>query len=100
MASPGPRRLHAPRHRRCSDRALWHVDPRRHVLLLVCAFVVYWSATRPASDFYNHFVWQAKAWLDGSAAIPFPSDLGRYGNDYFQDVLPLRDAAGSSPAPR
>jgi hypothetical protein len=30
-----------------------------------------------------------------SAAILFPSDLGRYGNDYFQDVLPLRDAAGT-----
>jgi len=47
--------------------------------------------------FYNHFVWQALAFLDGRAAIDFPvagsGDLP--GNDFFQDVLPLRDADGN-----
>ena len=41
-------------------------------------------------DFYNHFVWQAQAWLDGSTAIRCPVEDGIRANDYFQDVLPAR----------
>ena len=41
--------------------------------------------------FYNHFVWQALAFLAGRAAIDYPvppsGDLP--GNDFFQDVLPI-----------
>ena len=40
---------------------------------------------------YNHFVWQAAAFLEGQAAIRypvFPAD-GSFGNAYFQDVLPV-----------
>lgn len=85
------------RHDTRLDRWLFRIHPAvTGLALIVVAFAVYWLSN-PAhimGDFYNHFVWQAKAWLDGSAAIPFPSDLGRYGNDYFQDVLPLRDANG------
>jgi hypothetical protein len=40
---------------------------------------------------YNHFVWQALAFLDGRAAITWPVP----GNDFFQDVLPVRDTAGN-----
>ena len=78
-------------------RLLDRIDPRLTMLFLVAfTFVIYWSSntSHVMGDFYNHFVWQAQAWLDGSAAIPFPSDLGRYGNDYFQDVLPVLDANG------
>jgi hypothetical protein len=53
------------------------------------ALAAYWL---PGSvRYYNHFVWQALAFLDGRAAITWPVP----GNDFFQDVLPLRDAAGN-----
>ena len=41
--------------------------------------------------YYDHFVWQAMAFLEGQAAIRYPvfgSD-GSLGNAYFQDVLPI-----------
>jgi hypothetical protein len=57
--------------------------------LVLIALAAYWL---PGSvRFYNHFVWQALAFLDGRAAITWPVP----GNDYFQDVLPVRDAAGN-----
>ncbi len=43
--------------------------------------------------FYDHFVWQAQAWLDGSASIRYPVSDGIRTNDYYQDVLDLGDAA-------
>jgi hypothetical protein len=57
--------------------------------LVLAALAAYWL---PGSvRYYNHFVWQALAFLDGRAAITWPVP----GNDYFQDVYPLRDAAGN-----
>ena len=57
--------------------------------LVAVALAAYWL---PGSvRYYNHFVWQALAFLDGRAAITWPVP----GNDFFQDVLPLRDAAGN-----
>ncbi len=57
--------------------------------LVAAALAAYWL---PGSiRLYNHFVWQALAFLDGRAAITWPVP----GNDFFQDVLPLRDAAGN-----
>jgi hypothetical protein len=52
------------------------------------ALAAYWL---PGSlRFYNHFVWQALAFLDGRAAITWPVDApGTFGNAYFQDVLPV-----------
>jgi hypothetical protein len=50
-------------------------------------------------NFYNHFVWQASAWLDGQAGIRYPvpnAGDGHPYNDFFQDVLPLVDASGAS----
>lgn len=46
--------------------------------------------------FYNHFVWQALAFLDGRAEIDYPvaGSSGLPGNDFFQDVLPLRAPDG------
>ncbi len=59
------------------------------VALVAIALAAYWL---PGSvRYYNHFVWQALAFLDGRAAITWPVA----GNDYFQDILPLRDAAGN-----
>ena len=58
-------------------------------VLVGVALAAYWL---PGSvRFYNHFVWQAMAFLGGSAAIPWPVP----GNDYFQDVFPILDASGA-----
>ena len=40
-------------------------------------------------SYYNHFVWQAEAFLDGRAAIRYPVHDGPdgRGNDLFQDVV-------------
>lgn len=78
------------------DHQLSRLDPRLVMLAFVgVAFAVYWLSNTHRLDFYNHFVWQAQAWLDGSAAIPYPSDLGRWGNAYFQDVQPVLGADGA-----
>jgi len=65
---------------------------------LVVAFFVLYSLTRPAwQTVYNHFVWQADAYLHGQASIryPVPGTATSPGNDYFNDVVPVLDAAGN-----
>jgi hypothetical protein len=62
--------------------------------LVGLALLAYWL---PGSErLYNHFVWQALAFLDGRAAIdwPVPGGPGSTGNDYFQDVFPLTGPNG------
>jgi hypothetical protein len=55
--------------------------------LVAAALAAYWL---PGSvRIYNHFVWQAAAFLDGQAAVPWPVA----GNN-FQDFFPVTDAAG------
>jgi len=56
--------------------------------LVAAALAAYWL---PGSvRIYNHFVWQAAAFLDGQAAVPWPVP----GNN-FQDFFPLTDADGN-----
>ena len=59
------------------------------VLLALAALAIY-SATR-VDRYYDHFVWQAAAFLEGQAAIRYPVEgvIGVSGNAYFQDVLPI-----------
>jgi hypothetical protein len=62
--------------------------------LMGLALLAYWL---PGSDrFYNHFVWQALAFLHGHAAIDWPvqASAGNPGNAYFQDVMPVRGPDG------
>ena len=63
--------------------------------LVGLALAAYWL---PGSDrFYNHFVWQAMAYLHGSAVIEWPvaGAYGTgYGNEWMQDVYPLRELTG------
>lgn len=62
--------------------------------LVALALAAYWL---PGSDrYYNHFVWQALAFLHGTAAIDWPVDLGGFprGNDWMQDVYPLSELTG------
>jgi hypothetical protein len=58
------------------------------------ALAVY-SATR-SDRYYDHFVWQAAAFLEGQAAIRYPVEgtIGVAGNWYFQDVLPIATGDG------
>jgi hypothetical protein len=67
------------------------------VLLAVIAFGIY-IATQ-TDRFYDHFVWQASAFLEGQAAIRYPvgATAGNVGNAFFQDVLPV---ASSDAVPR
>jgi hypothetical protein len=57
--------------------------------LFVLALGVYFGSNPGRADFYDHFVWQADAFLHGRAEIAYPVSEGPYRNDHFQDVLPL-----------
>ena len=62
--------------------------------LVALALAAYWL---PGSDrVYNHFVWQALAFLQGTAVIDWPVDLGGFprGNDWMQDIYPLSELTG------
>ena len=56
--------------------------------LVALAAVVYLASNPLHPDVYNHFVWQADAWLHGRLAIAYPVSHGPHQNDYFQDVMP------------
>jgi len=64
------------------------------LVLGVLALVVY-MATQ-TERYYDHFVWQAAAFLEGQAAIRYPvaGTDGSLGNAYFQDVLPILSSDG------
>ena len=63
--------------------------------LVGVALAAYWL---PGSDrFYNHFVWQAVAFLHGQVAIEWPVEGAYgtgYGNVWMQDVYPLSEVTG------
>jgi hypothetical protein len=64
---------------------------------LVLASLVLYQMTRPAYQVsYNHFAWQAAAWLEGEASIRYPvaESADGPGNAYFNDVVAVVDAAG------
>jgi hypothetical protein len=62
--------------------------------LVVIALYVY-TLTHPYR-FYDHFEWQAQAFLEGQAAIryPVPATADSPGNAFFQDVLPVASSDG------
>ncbi|HSL34467.1 MAG TPA: hypothetical protein VK871_12500 [Candidatus Limnocylindrales bacterium] len=62
--------------------------------LVVVALVVY-AWTRPFR-FYDHFEWQASAFLEGQVAIRYPvhETPDSAGNAFFQDVLPVESNDG------
>ena len=71
-------------------------------LLLALAAMAIYLATR-TDRYYDHFVWQAAAFLEGHAAIRYPVEASGAlpGNAYFQDVLPVathRRRAARAPA--
>ncbi|HEY7600003.1 MAG TPA: hypothetical protein VH741_08750, partial [Candidatus Limnocylindrales bacterium] len=70
--------------------ALARIDPRwLGLALVVVALAVYMVSHTNRHNFYNHFVWQAAALLEGHFSIAFPVTAGDFQNGYFQDVMPL-----------
>ena len=63
-------------------------------LLALAALAIYLVSR--TDRFYDHFVWQAMAFLEGSAAIRYPvhGSAGSVGNAFFQDVLPIASVDG------
>jgi hypothetical protein len=64
------------------------------ILLVLGAMAIY-LATR-TDRYYDHFVWQAAAFLEGHAAIRYPVEASGalHGNALFQDVLPVASTDG------
>jgi len=64
------------------------------VLLAVIALGIY--LVTQTDRFYDHFVWQASAFLEGQAAIRYPvrETADNIGNAFFQDVLPVPSSDG------
>jgi len=72
------------------EMLLQRVDPIWvAVVLFVVALVVYVGSNPTRPDRYDHFVWQADAFLQGRAEIEYPVSEGPYQNQHFQDVLPV-----------
>jgi hypothetical protein len=73
------------------ERVLERVDPAViGVGFVLLALVVYVLSNPLRQNFYNHFVWQAQAFLHLDAAIPWKVP----GAPDFQDVMPLANRPG------
>ncbi len=64
------------------------------LFFFVLALGVYYFSDPTRSGFYNHFVWQADAFLHGRFAIAYPVSDGPFTNSYFQDVMQLPGGPG------
>jgi hypothetical protein len=61
---------------------------------VLLALVVYSLSNPLRSNVYNHFVWQADAFLHGRFAITWPVMSGFPSNYYFREVMPLAGQPG------
>jgi hypothetical protein len=64
------------------------------LFFVVLALVVYVFSDPSRIGWYNHFVWQADAWLHGRFVISYPVSTGAYQNAYLNDVMPLPSSPG------
>jgi hypothetical protein len=69
------------------------------IALFVLALAVYLGSNPARPDHYDHFVWQADAFLQGRAEIEYPVTEGPHQNGYFQDVLPVAPDRAQIPFP-
>jgi hypothetical protein len=82
------------------EARLQRIDPIWvSVALFVLALVIYVGSNPGRSDVYDHFVWQADAFLQGRTEIEYPVAAGPFRNSYFQDVLPTTPGRGQIPFP-
>ncbi|MGI8929451.1 MAG: hypothetical protein ACR2H0_08330 [Candidatus Limnocylindrales bacterium] len=76
--------------------ALERADPAYVGLFFVTLGLGIYAFSNPSrSGFYNHFVWQADAFLHGRFVIAYPVTDGPFTNGYFQDVMPLPSVPGA-----
>jgi hypothetical protein len=76
--------------------ALERADPAYIGLFFVTlAIGIYFFSNPSRSGWYNHFVWQADAFLQGRFGIAYPVVDGPFVNGYFQDIMPLPSAPGA-----
>ena len=68
------------------------------LVVVLALFVLYVNSNSQRWNLYNHFVWQASAWLEGETAIRYPvlpnDGLGAH-NEFFQDVMPIERPDGA-----
>jgi hypothetical protein len=78
-----------PRRRLVASRSTAALLAVGGIVLAVAAFAVYRITF--VDRYYDHFVWQAAAFLEGQAGIRYPiaSTAEHFGNWFFQDVLPI-----------
>jgi len=82
------------------ESRLQRIDPAWvSIALFVLALVVYVGSNTARPDLYDHFVWQADAFLQGRAEIAYPVTEGPHQNGYFQDVLPVGPDRAQVPFP-
>ena len=83
----------APNARTSAEFARW-LAVAIGLFLAIAALAIY--MTTSVDRHYDHFVWQASAFLEGQAAIRYPvaSGAGSIGNAYFQDVLQVATTDG------
>jgi hypothetical protein len=62
--------------------------------LVLAAGIVYLLSNPNRQNVFNHFVWQADAFLKGRFAIDYPVFAEPYPNWYFQDVMPVAGQPG------
>ena len=63
------------------------------LLLALIAAIVYLLINPNRPTVFNHFAWQAEAFLDGRFAVRFPVN-GPFANWYLQDIMPLTGQRG------
>ena len=77
------------------EAALERVDPAQiGLFFVVVALGIYLFSDPSRNGFYNHFVWQADAFLHGRFGIAYPVTDGPFVNSYFQDVMQLTGQPG------
>jgi hypothetical protein len=79
------------------DDVLGRADPAViGVVFVALALAIYYLSDPSRSGWYNHFVWQADAFLHGRFPIAYPVIDGQYVNGYFQDVMLLPGDPGKA----
>jgi hypothetical protein len=65
------------------------------IFFVILALGIYVFSNPARLGWYDHFVWQADAFLHGRFAIAYPVTEGPNVNGYFQDVMPLPTEPGA-----
>jgi hypothetical protein len=65
------------------------------LFFVTLAIGIYVFSNPSRSGWYNHFVWQADAFVHGRFGIAYPVNEGPFVNGYFLDIMPLSSAPGT-----